>query len=175
MPNKILVTYASRTGSTVGVAEAIGKTLAESGAQVAVCPMQYVKDLMPYDAVVAGSAIQAAHWLPEAMQFVETHQATLARKPFATFLVCMTLAMKKGDYRDHVATFLQPVRALVKPVSEGYFAGVLDIGKVPSFGERLKFRLSVATGVWTEGDHRDWKAIRAWAESLQPLLLRAVS
>ena len=34
MSNKILVTYASRTGSTAGVAEAIGKTLAESGAQV---------------------------------------------------------------------------------------------------------------------------------------------
>ncbi len=165
MSNKILVTYASRTGSTVGVAEAIGKTLAESGAQVDVCPMQDVKDLTPYDAVVAG----------EAMQFVETHQATLARKPFAAFLVCMTLAMKKGDYRDHVATFLQPVRTLVRPVSEGYFAGILDIAKVPSLSERLKFRLSVAMGVWSAGDHRDWQAIHAWAESLQPLLLRSVS
>lgn len=27
-------------------------------------------------------------------------------------------------------------------------------------------------GVWDEGDHRDWAAIRAWAESLRPLLLR---
>lgn len=33
MSNKILVTYASRTGSTAEVAQAIGKTLAESGAQ----------------------------------------------------------------------------------------------------------------------------------------------
>ena len=40
MSNKILVTYASRTGSTVGVAEAIGKTLAESGLQVDVRPMR---------------------------------------------------------------------------------------------------------------------------------------
>ncbi len=175
MSNKVLVTYASRTGSTVGVAEAIGKTLAESGVQVDVCPMQDVKDLASYDAVVAGSAIQAAHWLPEAIQFVQTNQATLARKPFAAFLVCMTLAMKKADYRDHVVTFLEPVRTLVQPVSEGYFAGVLDIAKVPSFGERLKFRLSVAMGVWSAGDHRDWKAIRAWTESLQPLLLPSVS
>ncbi len=175
MPNKILVTYASRTGSTVGVAEAIGKTLAESGAQVDVCPMQDVKDLSSYDAVVAGSAIQAAHWLPEAMQFIRTHQVALSRKPFAAFLVCMTLALKKGDYHDHVVTFLQPVRTLVQPVSEGYFAGVLDIAKVPSFSERLKFRLSVAMGVWSEGDHRDWNAIRTWAESLQPLLHRSAS
>jgi len=32
MSNKILVTYASRTGSTTGVVEAIGQTLAKSGA-----------------------------------------------------------------------------------------------------------------------------------------------
>ena len=31
MDNKILVTYASRFGSTAGVAEAIAKTLAENG------------------------------------------------------------------------------------------------------------------------------------------------
>ncbi|HEY4722887.1 MAG TPA: hypothetical protein VII92_13625, partial [Anaerolineae bacterium] len=71
-----------------------------------------------------------------------------------------------------VAEFLAPVRALVKPVSEGLFAGALDISKVPSFGDRLKFRLSVIFGVWSEGDHRDWNAIRAWTESINPLLLQ---
>ena len=167
MSNKILVTYATCTGSTVGVAEAIGKTLAEGGAQVDVLPMQTVKDLAPYRAVVAGSAIQGKQWLPEAMQFVQAHQAELSRKPFAAFLVCMTLAMRNGEnYRPHVAEFLAPVRALVRPVSEGLFAGALDISKIPSFGDRLKFRLSVVLGVWSEGDHRDWNAIRAWASDL---------
>ncbi len=171
MSNKILVTYASRTGSTAGVAVAIGKTLAESGVQVEVLPMQDVTDLAPYRAVVAGSAIQAAQWLPEAMQFMQTHQAALTQKPFAAFLVCMTLAMPKADqYRQFVADFMKPVRALVKPVSEGLFAGALDIGKIPSFRDRLKFRLSVAFGVWKVGDHRDWAAIRAWAADLKPIL-----
>ena len=59
---------------------------------------------------------------------MQTHQATLAHKPFAAFLVCMTLAMPGADkYREHVATWLEPVRALVRPVGEGLFAGVLDI------------------------------------------------
>ena len=90
------------------------------------------------------------------------------------FAVCMTLAMPKADkYRHGVAAWLQPVRALVRPVSEGLFAGVLDISKVPSFGDRLKFRLSVAFGVWTEGDHRDWTAIGAWADGLGPVLAAA--
>jgi len=35
----------------------------------------------------------------------------------------MTLAMPKGDYREHVATWLEPVRSLVKPVSEGCLPG----------------------------------------------------
>jgi menaquinone-dependent protoporphyrinogen oxidase len=168
--NKILVTYASRFGSTAGVAEAIGKTLIESGVQVDVLPMRKVKDLSPYQAVVAGSAINAGAWLPEAMQFVQTHRAELNQKPFAAFLVCMTLAMRNADqYRGHVADWLAPVRALVRPVSEGLFAGGLDISKIPSFSDRFKFRLSVLFGVWKEGDHRDWHAIHAWAEGLRPL------
>ena len=170
MADKILVTYASRTGASAGVAEAIGKTLADSGERVDVRRMQEVTDLSPYRAVVAGSGIQGKQWLPEAMQFMRAHQAELAKKPCAIFLVCMTLAMKKGDYRQEVATWLQPVRALVRPVSEGLFAGALDISKVPSLKDRLGFKISVATGVWSEGDHRDWKAIRRWSASLPPLL-----
>jgi menaquinone-dependent protoporphyrinogen oxidase len=168
---RILIAYASRFGATAGVAEAIGKTLAERGAQVDVLPMKDVTDLAPYQAVVAGSAINGGQWLPEAMQFIQAQRSELSQKPFAAFLVCMTLTMKNADqYRSHVATWLEPVRLLVRPVSEGLFAGALDIKKIPSFGDRLKFRLSVASGVWKEGDHRDWKAIRDWAQSLYPLL-----
>lgn len=172
MSSKVLVTYASRAGATAGVAEAIGRTLAANGVQADVRPMQEVKDLTPYDAVVAGSAIQRRQWLPEAMQFMQANRVALARKPFAAFLVCMTLAMPRAndEYRRQVAQWLEPVRALVQPVSEGLFAGVLDIGKVPSWTDRLKFRLSVAMGVWAEGDHRDWEAVRAWATDLKPLL-----
>jgi menaquinone-dependent protoporphyrinogen oxidase len=170
MSNKILVTYASRAGSTAGVAEAIGKTLAESGMQVEVRPMQEVKDLEPYRAVVAGSAIQDGKWLPEAMQFMQTHRTALSQKPFAAFLVCMTMAMKNVNAHKTVPDWMQPVRALVKPVCEGYFAGALNLSKVPSFSQRLMFRLSVAMGVWSEGDHRDWNAIRAWSASVADVL-----
>ena len=172
MLQKILVTYATRTGSTTGVAEAIAKTLREHGAQVDVIPMRKVTDVISYQAVVAGSAIQNRQWLPEAVQFVKTHQTTLNQKPFAMFAVCMTLAMKNGEsYRPQISEWLAPVRRLVRPVSEGIFSGALDISKIPSFGDRLKFRLSVAFGVWSEGDHRNWGAIRAWAESLPAKLV----
>ena len=171
MNNKILVTYSSRTGWTIGVAEAIGKILVENGAQVDVIPMRDVKNLSIYDAVVAGSAIRNKTWLPEAMQFIRTYQKELRTKPFAVFLVCMTLAMPNGEnYRSHISTWLDPVRALVKPVSVGLFAGGLDISKIESFSDRLMFRVSVMFGVWKEGDHRNWNAINEWAVQLKPLL-----
>ena len=173
MLQKILVTYATRTGSTTGVAEAIAKTLREHGAQVDVIPMRKVTDVISYQAVVAGSAIQNRQWLPEAVQFVKTHQTTLNQKPFAMFAVCMTLAMKNGEsYRPQISEWLAPVRRLGRPVSEGIFSGALDISKIPSFGDRLKFRLSVAFGVWSEGDHRDWNAIREWANGFHSQLVQ---
>ncbi len=173
MSEKILIAYASRTGTTAGVAEVIGQVLAEDGTAVEVRPVGEVSDLSPYRAVVVGSAIQGAQWLPEALQFVRDHRAALAARPFAAFLVCMTLAMTNKDYHDEVAKWLQPVRDLVEPVSMGLFAGALDISQVPGFRARLNFRISVRLGVWSEGDHRNWDDIRAWAEELRPLLTAA--
>jgi menaquinone-dependent protoporphyrinogen oxidase len=171
MSDTILVTYASRTGSTAGVAEAIGKTLSGKGARVEVLPMEEVADLNPYSTVVAGSAIRSGQWLPEAMAFVHAHQDVLKNKKFAIFTVCMTLAMPGAQqYKSGVEEWVLPVRMLVKPVSEGYFAGRLDISRIRSFTDRAKFRLSVWTGVWKEGDHRDWELIDTWAGEVMALL-----
>ncbi len=169
---KILVTYASRAGSTAGVAEAIGRTLSEGGVQVDVFPMNEVKDLSPYRAVVAGSAIRGSKWLPEAMQFMQTHQSTLAQKPFAMFTVCITMAMANMEnYRAGVSGWVAPVRALVRPLSEGLFAGMLDFSKLPINLDTLLLRATVAFSIFPNGDHRDWDAIRAWARDLKPMLI----
>jgi len=173
MNQPILVTYATRSGSTAGIAEAIARTLAECGELTEVRPMAEVKDLSPYRAVVAGSAIQGQKWLPEAMQFMKTHQKALSHKPFAAFLVCITLSMKGGgSYREGVSAWMAPVRALVHPVSEGLFAGTLDFGNMPFSLNALLMRLPVLFRIWQEGDHRDWVAVHAWAEHIRPLLIK---
>jgi menaquinone-dependent protoporphyrinogen oxidase len=171
MTKRILVTYASQTGFTPGVAEMIGKTIADENLEVDVIPMNDVKDVADYQAVVAGSGIQAGAWLPEAMDFIRTNRQELLKKQFAAFLVCMTLTMKGGDrYRSHIQEWMQPVKALVPTISENIFAGGLDLKKISSAGDRLKFRLSVLFGVWKTGDHRDWEAIQNWGEELKLLL-----
>jgi menaquinone-dependent protoporphyrinogen oxidase len=172
MANRILVTYASRTGSTAEVAHAIGKTLSEEGAAVDVIAMNEVKDLSPYGAVVAGSAIRGSRWLPEAVEFLQKHRAALSEKRFAMFIVCITMAMKNAEtYRAAVMNWIAPVRALVRPLSEGLFAGRLDFARMPFNKDTLLFRVSVALRLFPRGDHRDWNAIRTWAESLKPVLM----
>ena len=133
--------------------------------------MTEIKDLSPYSAVVAGSAIRGSKWLPEAMEFMRLHQTDLKKKPFAAFMVCITLAMKNGEnYRQGIRDWMSPVRSMVRPVSEGYFAGRLDFSKMPFSFDTLKMRFSVAIGVFPRDDRRDWAAIQKWAESLPPLL-----
>jgi len=168
MAKNVLVTYTSVTGFTQGVAEMIAKTMQDDQLLVDVLPMKAVKSIEKYDAVVAGSGIQAGAWLPEGMQFIRENRNELSKKPFAAFLVCMTLAMKNGEkYRTHVAEWMQPVKALVPTISENIFAGGLEISKIPSAGDRMKFRISTLLGVWKAGDHRDWAAIQLWAGELK--------
>jgi menaquinone-dependent protoporphyrinogen oxidase len=138
MSNKILVTYASRAGST---------------------------------AVVAGSAIRGSKWLPEAMQFIQTHRSVLVQKPFAMLTVCITMAMKNANnYRTGVAGWVAPVRAIVQPLDEGFFAGRLDFKKLPLNWDTLMLRLTVALGIFPRGDHRDRNAIHNWTMGLSSTL-----
>lgn len=171
LKGKFLVTYASRTEWTKGVAEAIGITLQGSGAVVDVIPMSKVSSVTDYDLIIAGSAINSSAWLPEGMEFLKKFQSQLRSKPFAAFLVCMTLALKDGEkYREQVSSWMDPVRTLVDPISIGLFAGGLEIKRIPKFGERLMFQLSVLFGFWKEGDHRDWIKINDWTLNLVRLL-----
>lgn len=170
MNQTVLVTYASRTGTTAGIAEEIGVVLSEHGLPTEVREMKQVQSILSYSAIVAGSAIQGGAWLPEAMHFMEKYQGELRKKPFAAFLVCMTLAMPNTDHHRHVADWLEPVRTRVPTISEGLFAGNLDITKIPSWKDRMMFRVSVRMGVWSEADHRDWDKVRMWASSLVNIL-----
>jgi hypothetical protein len=65
------------------------------------------------------------------------------------------------------------VRALVRPVSEGLFAGSMDFAKLPLSLNTVLLRAAFAFGALPRGDHQDWEAIRAWARALAPALQRA--
>lgn len=164
--NKILIAYASKCGSTGEVAEAIGQVLREAGAAVDVRPVKQVADLSAYQAVVLGSAVRIGQCLPEAKAFVEKHQDALHRVPLVLFAVCLSVAAQDEEQRKQAETYLVPLRERVPPAAEGVFAGVMNYKKL-SFFDRLMVRMMKIS----EGDLRDWAAIRAWAEALSPKLL----
>jgi len=162
MKDRILVAYASKCGSTGQVAKTIGQTLADTGATVDVRPIKDVGDLGNYRAVVLGSAIRRGQWLPEASTFVTTHQQALRQVPTAYFTLCMALYQDTEENRRKAATYLEPVRQILNPVEEGFFAGKMDYGKL-SLVERL---LITQVFKLPEGDFRNWSAIQTWAQAL---------
>ncbi len=161
MNQKVLVAYASRSGSTMEVAHTVAQELTNRGYAVDVRMARQVANLDGYTAVVVGSAIRYSQWLPEAVKFVQQNQAALNQMPTAFFAVHL---MNMGDdetSRKARQAYLDPVRKLVAPKAEAYFAGVGDLSKV-SFLERL-----IAKAVKSpEGDFRDWSKIRSWAQSI---------
>ena len=171
MSGKILIAYASRTGSTQDYAEEIGNTLIVAGFQVDVLPVDAEIDLTQYVAVLVGSAIRKSKWLPEAIDFLKNHRAELNRKPFAMFTVCITRAMSGDDeYQRVVKEWVEPMRALVNPLAEGIFPGRLDFSKLPFNLDTIQLRLAVALGIFPRQDRSDFAAARAWAEELVPRL-----
>jgi len=168
MKNRLLIAYGSRCGSTGGVAEAIGQLLSAAGAAVDVNLVKNVNDLSPYQGVIAGSAIRMGKWLPEAVEFVKTHQDTLSRVPVAYFAVCLTMKEDTVENRRKALGYLDPVRKQfprVKPLDIGLFAGAVDYTKL-SFAYSLILKVKGAP----EGDFRNWEAIRTWAAGVSPTL-----
>jgi len=102
MAKRILVAYASGTGSTGEVAEFIGQALGAEDVAVDVFPARQVADIEPYSAVVLGSSIRVGRWLPDAVQFVERHHDRLAQIPVAYFTTCLTMVEDNEDNRRTV-------------------------------------------------------------------------
>jgi menaquinone-dependent protoporphyrinogen oxidase len=165
---RVLISYASRCGSTGGVAEAMGQVLCGMGASADIRLVGNVNDLSPYHAVIVGSAIRRGKWLPEAVGFVKDNQEMLGRLPIAYFVVCLTMKENTAENRNTVMAYLDPVRKeapKIQPVAVGLFPGALDFSKL-SFVDKTVLKAKGAS----EGDYRDWPAVKAWASAVGPML-----
>lgn len=163
MSGRVLVGYATRTGSTTGVATAIGEELAARGFAVDVKPLKEQPDLSGYDAIILGSAVNGAAWLPEAVQFAERNAATLKAIPTSIFSVhIMNLGTDEKAARKR-AGYTSAVHKTLSPVAEAFFAGKGPDASDTSLIARWAFK---AFGGGGEGDCRDWDAIKQWARQL---------
>lgn len=180
---KVLVTYASRHGSTRGIAERIAEVIQRQGLEVSVRPIGQDGSVEQYDAYVIGSAAYMTSWLREATAFVRAHQRLLAGKPvwlFSSGPVGPDKVDKQG--RDVLVTSIPKefpgFEATIHPREERIFFGAWDPNAEPQgIADRL---VRGFTGLFPGikaampfGDFRDWREIEAWAESIATELVGA--
>ncbi len=161
MTQRILVTYATRAGSTAEIAASIGETLAARGFSVDVTPVKDQPALDGYAAVILGSPIRMGNWLPDMVRYVEAHQTALNTLPTALFTVHMLNTEDDETSRDARRGYLKAVRPLLPDAENVYFQGVMDFSRL-SLLDRFISRMVKAV----ESDQRDWDAIQSWAEAI---------
>ncbi|HOU15488.1 MAG TPA: flavodoxin domain-containing protein [Anaerolineae bacterium] len=166
MSDSILVTYATRYGSTQEVAEKIAATLREGGIKVDLKPARQVQTLTGYSAVVLGAPLYIGNWLKDAQRFLTQQQAALEKLPVAIFTLGPTRADE--DWTEVRASLDVQLGKYpwLKPVAVELFGGKYDPAK-------LKFPATLLTMLPASplykapaSDARDWDAIHAWASGL---------
>lgn len=154
---RVLVTVASRHQATQEIAEAIAAGLAARGVSAEARPIEKVRGVDGYDAVVVGSAIYMGRWLKPARRFVKTNAQHLVPIPVWLF--------SSGPLgpSDHLIPEGEPADAsemtsLAHAREHRVFAGRLEKKRLG-----LTERAAVAAVRAPEGDSRDWGAIDAFA------------
>jgi menaquinone-dependent protoporphyrinogen oxidase len=156
---KVLITAASKHGSTTEIAWAIRGHLVEEGLQTVVIHPDEITELVGYDAVIVGSAVYAGRWLKPAKELVERLRSELGDIP-----VWLFSSGPVGDPpvpTDEDAVDVADVAAATGARDHRLFPGRIDMSTL-GFAERALVRaLRVPAG-----DFRDWPAIGAWSKQI---------
>ncbi|MFG2006246.1 flavodoxin domain-containing protein [Spirillospora sp. NPDC048911] len=154
----ILVTYASKHGSTAEIAEWIATELREfAGFTVDVEAAAAVTDVRPYDAVIIGGALYAGRWPGDARRFVRRNAHALDHLPVWAF---------SSGPLDRTAEDapIPPTRAVTKIMNRIVvrdhvtFGGRLD----PDVQGFIASRLAKEHG----DDYRNQEQIKDWARTI---------
>jgi menaquinone-dependent protoporphyrinogen oxidase len=172
MDGQVLVANATKHGATAEIAERIGQVLHEAGLQADVLPVDRISELIPYWAVVLGSAVYAGQWREEATAFLEANEKGLTERPVWLFSSGPTgegdpVQLMKGW---HFPEGLQPIADRIQPRDIAFFHGVLDRKKLNLFEKLVVKALRAPTG-----DYRDWETITAWAAGIADALGKELS
>ena len=156
---KALVVHGSKRGGTQGLADMVGRALAEHGMDVTVrSAAEHVADVGSYDVVVVGGALYAGRWHKDARHFVRREAEALRGTK-----VWMFSSGPLGDdawTADDTEPVAQARRAMaqVGAVAHQTFGGGLapDAKGFPASAMAKKLA----------GDWRDEESVELWAKSI---------
>lgn len=172
----VLVTYATRHGATGGIADRIAATLGGAGHSAMSAPVDDVRSLEGYDAVVLGGAAYMFHWLKPAVKFARKHANELKTLPLWLFSSGPLGTDQVDSEGNDVRAGARPKEfdelvQLLQPRGEQVFFGAYDPEAEPiGFGERIVRAMPAAKEALPSGDFRDWEAIDAWALEIAEVL-----
>ena len=163
MTDQVLVTYATKRGATAEIAEKIGEVLRQAGLPTEVLPVDRVRDLTAYKAVVLGSAVYIGRWRKPAAAFLKSNEGALADRPVWLFSSGPTGEGDQEAYGDgrRLPAALRPIADRIRPRDIAVFHGRLDLNKLNPLE-----RWMVTNVKSPVGDFRDWEAITAWAGAI---------
>jgi menaquinone-dependent protoporphyrinogen oxidase len=190
---RILIAYATHTGTTADVATVISEELTKTGFETEVCLLDQVKDLDNYQAVVVGAPMIMG-WHRQALRFLKQNCAALEKIPLAIFVTAMSvtsdgklnstiqmhldekLALKPRDpkrlsIKERYTSSISYSRPIIKIAPKslkaiGFFGGRLDLYRL-KWWEVLFVLLVVGA---KPGEKRNWPDIRQWAAQLPQVL-----
>jgi menaquinone-dependent protoporphyrinogen oxidase len=168
MDSRVLVTYATKYGSTAEIAEKIGEVLAQ-GFPTDVLPVNRVNNLDSYRAIVLGSAVYIGRWRKEAARFLKANEKVMAKRLVWLFSSGPTgtgdpLKLMNGWLLPKV---LQPIADRVRPREVTVFNGALDAAKLSGIEKWMINKVNAPLG-----DARNWEAVTSWAEAIAEELKR---
>ena len=171
---RLLVAYATRYGSTGGIAERVGERLRREGGfevdLLDVADRGTVGDLTGYDAYVIGSALYFGHWLKTAVAFVQDHRESFGSRPTWLFSSGPLGDEPTDDEGQDKRIGAEPeelaaLHGAVDPRGHAVFFGALDPGAL-GLRDRAIRKLPAGRDLLPEGDFRDWDEIEDWAAQI---------
>ena len=164
---RILVVVASRHGSTLELAQAMGQALQDHAVTTQIrgaddVPESGVGSVEEFDGVLLGSALYSQRWLEAATRFARDRSQSLQARP--VWLFSSGAVGNPGLHEGPQE--LDELRRLTGAREHRLFPGRLDENDLDVEERRVVEELGAAGG-----DYRDWAAVRSWAAQIAEALI----